>query len=161
MEGLRVTKKEKMPWAVKQQCLWIVRDYERMRREYRKMRRDILDAGGGHYTTYIENGEERRAFMPSTHNASRTTEDRQMQLEGLEQTVMVKQLRAVEHSLAKVGKDMPEMLQAALREAILLNCQNGRKYPFERLYVVGISRADFYRARNGFFENIAVELGMI
>ena len=153
--------KEKLPWALKQQCLWIVRDYERMRREYRKMRKDILDAGGEHYTTYTVNGEERRAYISGGHNASRSTEDRQMQLETLEQTLMVKQLRAVEHSLAKVGKDMPEMLQDALRDAIMLNCQNGRKYPFERLYVVGIERRTFYYVRDEFFYNIALELGMI
>ena len=154
-------KASKLPWAVKQQCLWIVRDYERMRREYKRQRRDILDASGGHYTTYVVDGEERRAFMPSQHSATRTTEDRQMQLEALEQTLMVKQLRAVEHSLAKVGKDMPEMLQDSLRDAILTNCQNGRKYPFERLYVVGIERRSFYYIRDEFFYNIACELGIV
>lgn len=152
--------KEKLPWAVKQQVLWMVRDYDRMRREYRRMRRDILDAGGEHYTTYVVNGEERRAYISGGHNASRTTEDRQMQLETLEQTPMVKQMRAIEHASARIGRDMPEMLQDQLRESILLNCQSGRKYTFERLYVVGISRSDFYRIRDKFFSEIAAELGL-
>ena len=154
-------KASKLPWAVKQQTLWIVRDYERMRREYKRMRRDILDAGGANYVTYTENGEERRAYMPSQHNASRSTEDRQMQLEGLESSPMVRQLRAVEHAKAKIGKGLPEMLQDALREAIMTNCQSGRKYPYERLYVVGVCRRDFYRVRDEFFTNIAEELGLI
>lgn len=154
-------KASKLPWAVKQQCLWIVRDYERMRREYRRMRRDILDAGGANYVTYTENGEERRAYMPSQHNASRSTEDRQMQLEGLESSPMVRQLRAVEHAKAKIGRGMPEALQDALQEAIMTNCQSGRKYPYERLYLTGISRSDFYRIRDTFFENIAEELNLI
>lgn len=152
--------KEKLPWAVKQQVLWMVRDYDRMRREYRRMRRDILDAGGEHYTTYTVNGEERRAYISGGHNASRTTEDRQMQLETLEQTPMVKQMRAIEHASARIGKDLPEMLQDQLRESILLNCQSGRKYTFERLFVVGISRSDFYRIRDKFFGEIAAELGL-
>lgn len=154
-------KREKLPWALKQQCLWIVRDYERMRREYRRMRRDILDAGGANYVTYTENGEERRAYLPSQHNASRSTEDRQMQLEGLESSPMVRQLRAVEHAKSKIGRGMPEMLQDALQEAIMTNCQSGRKYPYERLYLTGISRSDFYRVRDAFFENIAEELNLI
>lgn len=154
-------KASKLPWAVKQQCLWIVRDYERMRREYRRMRRDILDAGGANYVTYTENGEERRAYMPSQHNASRSTEDRQMQLEGLESSPMVRQLRAVEHAKSKIGRGMPEMLQDALQEAIMTNCQSGRKYPYERLFVVGVCRTDFYVMRDEFFHDIAEELGLI
>lgn len=151
--------KEKLPWAVKQQILWMVRDYDRMRREYKRMRRDILDAGGEHYTTYIVNGEERREYICGGHNASRTTEDRQMQLESLENTPMVRQMRAIDHASARIGKGLPELLRDQLREAILQNCQNGRKYPFERLFVTGISRSDFYRARDTFFGEIAVELG--
>ena len=153
--------KEKLPWAVKQQILWMVRDYDRMRREYKRMRRDILDAGGEHYTTYVVNGEERRAYISGGHNASRSTEDRQMQLETLEQTPMVKQMRAIEHASARIGKDLPELLRDQLREAILLNCQSGRKYPFERLLVTGISRSDFYRVRDSFFVEIAAELGLM
>ena len=84
-----------------------------------------------------------------------------MQLEGLESSPMVRQLRAVEHAKAKIGKGLPEMLQDALREAIMTNCQSGRKYPYERLYVVGVCRRDFYRVRDEFFTNIAEELGLI
>lgn len=153
--------KEKLPWAVKQQILWMVRDYDRMRREYKRMRRDILDAGGEHYTTYVVNGEERRAYISGGHNASRSTEDRQMQLETLEQTPMVKQMRAIEHASARIGKDLPELLRDQLRESILINCQSGRKYPFERLLVTGISRSDFYRVRDSFFVEIAAELGLM
>lgn len=152
--------KEKLPWAVKQQILWMVRDYDRMRREYKRMRRDILDAGGEHYTTYVVNGEERRAYISGGHNASRSTEDRQMQLETLEQTPMVKQMRAIEHASARIGKDLPELLRDQLREAILLNCQSGRKYPFERLYVVGMERSWFYHIRDQFFMDIAAEIGL-
>jgi hypothetical protein len=153
--------KEKLPCAVKQQILWMVRDYDRMRREYKRMRRDILDAGGEHYTTYVVNGEERRAYISGGHNASRSTEDRQMQLETLEQTPMVKQMRAIEHASARIGKDLPELLRDQLRESILINCQSGRKYPFERLLVTGISRSDFYRVRDSFFVEIAAELGLL
>lgn len=155
-------KKQRLPWDVRKQCLWIVRGYERQRREYMKARREILDASSGwHFATYTENGEERRAFLPGAHNASRTTENLAERLAALEHTAAFRQMRAVEHARAKIGAGMPGPLQDALREAITLNCMDGRKYPFERLYVVGIERTTFYRARNAFFWNIAEELGLI
>ena len=152
----------KLPWDVKQQCLWIVRGYERTRRDYLRARREILDAGGGeHFTTATVNGEETRVYMPATHNAGRTTEGIALRLTALENTAAYKQMRAVEHARAKVGADLPALLADMLRDAILLNCQNGRKYPFERLYLAGISRSDFYRVRDRFFRDIAEELGLI
>lgn len=148
----------KLPWDVKQQCLWIVRGYERQRREYMRARREILDAGGSRFTTYTVNGEERRAYLPGSGNASRTTEDKQMRLEALEHTLAFRQMRAVEHARAHIGAELPGDLQDQLRDAIMLNCMDGRRYPFERLYVLGISRRDFYRRRDAFFREIAQEL---
>ena len=157
-----MTEGNKLPWDVKQQCLWIVRGYERARREYLRARREILDAGGGeHFTTATVNGEEVRAFMPSTHNAGRNTENIALRLTALENTAAYKQMRAVEHARAKLGAELPEILADMLRDAIMLNCLNGRKYPFERLYLAGISRSDFYRVRDRFFREIADELGLI
>lgn len=152
--------KLRLPRDIQQQCLWIVRGYERCKKEYNARRREILEAGGEHYTTYKVNGEERRAYLPSSNTASRTTEDKQMQLEGLERTLVFRQMRAVEHARDRVGAGLPEMLADLLREAIMLNCSDGRKYPFERLYIVGISRAGFYRYREAFFYDIANELGL-
>lgn len=152
------TTKQKLPWDVKQQCLWIVRGYERQRRDYMRARREILDAGGSRFTTYTVNGEERRAYLPSTSNASRTTEDKQMRLEALEHTLAFRQMRAVEHARAHIGAGFPATMQDQLRDAIILSCENGRKYPFERLYIVGISRSDFYRQRDIFLLEIAREL---
>lgn len=153
--------KPRLPRDIQMQCLWIVRGYERCRREYNARRRDIIDGGGASYTTYTVNGEERRAYMPGSHSASRTTEDKEMQLEALERTTVFKQMKAVEHARDRVGAGLPEMLKTLLQEAIMLNCADGRKYPFERLYIVGISRAGFYRYREAFFYDIASELGML
>lgn len=152
--------KPRLPRDIQMQCLWIVRGYERCRREYLARRREILEAGGEHYTTYKVGGEERRAYLPSSHTASRTTEDKEMQLEGLERTIVYKQMKAVEHARDRVGAGLPEALADLLREAIMQNCSDGRKYPYERLYIVGISRAGFYRYREAFFYDIANELGL-
>ena len=154
-------KPEKLPWDVKQQCLWIVRGYERTRRDYLRARREILDAGGERYVNYTADGEERRAYLPASHVAGRTAENVALRLEGLERTAAFRNMRAVEHARARIGEGLPEALADALREAILLNCQNGRRYPFERLYVVGIGRSAFYELRDRFFRDIAEEVGLI
>lgn len=161
----------KLPWDVKQQALWIVRGYDRARREYLKQRREILDAGGGgNGTTYLaEIGrgadgkpkyEERRAFLPASHNASRTAENIAIQLAALENTQSFRQMRAVEHARDHIGADMPDGMADALKDAIMLNCQDGRKYRFEYLFLSGISRSGFYRIRDSFFREIAEELGL-
>jgi hypothetical protein len=153
--------KTKLPRDIQQQCLWIVRGYDRCRQEYKERRDDILNAGGEHYTTYKVKGEERRAYLPSSHNASRSTEDRELQLEGLESTLAYRQMKAVEHARDRIGAGLPEMLADYLRAAILQNCMDGRKYPFERLFTVGISRMGFYRCREAFLYDIANELGLL
>ena len=150
----------RLPWDVKQQCLWIVRGYDRTRREYLKARREILEAGGENYVTYTENGESRREYLPTSHNATRTVESITLKLEALEKSTAFRQMRAVEHARARIGNDLPEMLADMLRDAIMLNCQRGREYPYERLYVAGIIRKDFYARRNAFLEEIAEELGL-
>ena len=160
----------KLPRDVQQRCIWLVRGYERCRREYKERRQNIIDGGGGHYSTYKvkvgeKNGkpvfEERRSFTGGTHAASRTTEDRELRLEDLERMRWVLEMRAVEHAMDRIGAGMPEMMADYLRAAIMQNCLNGRKYPFEHLYTVGISRRGFYRYREAFFYDIANELGLL
>jgi hypothetical protein len=170
MESESMKDQTKLPWDVKQQCLWIVRGYERARRDYLRQRLEILNSGGDNSTDYlVEIGkdaagkpkyEERRAFVPGAHNASRTTENIAMRLDALEKSPECRKMRAVEHARAKVGDGMPEALRDALQEGIMLNCQNGRKYPFERLYIVGLGRSEFYRIRDAFFLEIAKEVGI-
>ena len=154
--------KFKLPKDIQQQCLWIVRGYDRCRRDYNERRRDILDGGGARFTEYKNSsGEECRAFLPSSHQASRTTEDKQMQLAALENTIAYRQMKAVEHARDRIGAGLPDMMRDLLRKSIMLNCANGRTYTYERLYTVGISRAQFYRYREAFFWDIANELGII
>lgn len=153
--------KTKLPRYIQQQCLWIVRGYRPCKRDYNERRRDIMEGGGARFTTYEVNGEERRAYLPGAHTASRTTEDKQMQLESLEHTQLYRQMKAVEHARDRVGAGLPDMIRETLREAIMTNCESGRQYPFERLYTVGISRASFYRYREAFLWDIANELGIM
>ena len=164
-------KQTKLPRDVQQRCIWLVRGYERCRRDYKELRQSIIEGGGENYSTYeVKDGqtkdgkpifEERRTYTQGGHIASRTTEDKEMRLEDLEHLPWVRDMRAVEHARARIGASLPEAMRDALSEAIILNCISGRTYPFERLYTVGISRRGFYRYRESFFYDIANELGMI
>ena len=128
----------------------IVRDYERRHREYIKLRQSIIEGGGSGWQTESYRGNQRAA--------SRTTENRELRLERLENLRWAKEMHAVEHARDRIGAGMPEEMRKQLRDAIMLNCSNGRRYPFERLYTVGISRRTFYRIRRGFLDDVAAEL---
>ena len=160
-----MSNKNKLPWYVKQNCLAIVRGYNQARKEYLRMRKEILDAGGaggGSATPFVDpkTGETMWTLIPTQHVASRSTENKAMRLEALEQTAAYKQIKAVEHAQARIGEGLPEPMRDLLRDGLMINCMNGRKYSFERLYIVGICRSDFYRYRDQFFRMIAAELGL-
>lgn len=151
-----------LPWHVKQECIVVVRCYEASRKEYLRMRREILDEGhhGGPVDYIDEKGRKQSTLIPGQHSASRTTENKAMRLEALESSAAFRQIRAVEHARGRIGEGLPDAIKDTLRDAIMLNCVNGRKYSFERLYIVGISRSEFYRFRDQFFRMIAAELGL-
>lgn len=152
----------RLPWHVKQYCLAMVRGYESSRKEYLRMRREILDDGphGGPVDYIDDKGRRQAALIPGQHSQSRTTEQKALRLEALEQTPVCRQIRAVEHARDRIGEGLPVLIRDLLREAIMMNCQNGRKYTYERLYLVGISRSEFYRHRDAFFRRIVAEMGL-
>ena len=71
-------------------------------------------------------------------------------------------MEAVEQALVAVGADIPsEVVRKRLRTAILLNVENGRAHPYERLRVDAVGRAEFYRRRDRLLADIASYLGMV
>lgn len=72
-----------------------------------------------------------------------------------------KRVQAVEHAVRNVGVDLSEKDREALRKAILKNCSNGRRYPFERLMVNGMERSCFYERRRKFLIDIAKYMEMM
>ena len=70
-------------------------------------------------------------------------------------------IEAVEQALIAVGQDVDaEEVRRQLRDAIMLNVESGRRYPYEQLDLPGVSRADFYRRKNRFLEDIAAWMGL-
>lgn len=73
----------------------------------------------------------------------------------------VQRIKAVEYALIQVGQDIQDQdIRQRLRNAIVLNCGSGKKYPFERLAVDGFSRRDFYRRKDKFLFSVAKYMGI-
>lgn len=168
--------KTKLPWDIKQECLWIVRGYDRRVKLYHQQRQDIIDESPASYTTYIhtetvkdpktgretQKREQRRTYLPHSPNVGRPTEDKQARLEIIENYPETKKMKAVEHGKLLIGLDLKsEETRQRLTRSIILNCMNGREYPFEHLNLPEFSRMDFYRRRDGFLYEIAIFLHMV
>lgn len=71
-------------------------------------------------------------------------------------------MEAVEQAMVAIGADIEaEEVRERLRAAILLNIESGRRWPYERLDLPGVTRSDFYRRKDAFLEAIAVRLGLV
>lgn len=156
-----------LPDDVRQTCIQMVRGYDRRVREFYDRRREIIDGSPSRFEVIKdkdapEDWQKNSYFYPpSSHNASRTGEDKAMQLMGLEELPETKRMRAVEEAKRAIGLDLPEVMRAKLVDAIMLNCKSGRRYPYEYLDVEGIGRTDFYQRRTRFLMDIAKYLGLI
>ncbi|MDD4715903.1 MAG: hypothetical protein PHT34_05110 [Oscillospiraceae bacterium] len=155
--------KTKLPWDVKQTCIWIVRGYERRVKWYQEERKEILSGSGTRYDTYEDErtGESIRQFLPKTA-AGRATEQKTLRLERLERDPEILRMRAVEYAARQVCPDIQNQeLRQRLVGCIRQNCQNGRAYPFEYLNLTEFSRSDFYRRKDQFLYWIASFLKLV
>lgn len=156
-----------LPDDVRQTCIQLVRGYDRRVREFYDRRREIIDGSPSRFEVIKDKDapedwqKSAYYFPPSAHSASRTGEDKTMQLLGLEDLPETKRMRAVEEARRSIGLDLPEVMRAKLVDAIMLNCKSGRRYPYEYLDVEGIGRTDFYMRRTHFLMDIAKCLDMI
>ena len=156
-----------LPDDVRQTCIQLVRGYDRRVREFYDRRREIIDGSPSRFEVINdkdapEDWQKNSYFYPpSSHNASRTGEDKTLQLMGLEELAETKRMRAVEEAKRGIGLDLPEVMRAKLVDAIVLNCKSGRRYPYEYLDVEGIGRTDFYIRRTRFLMDIAKHLDLI
>lgn len=159
--------KIKLPWDIKQECLWIVRGYSRRVKQYHELRQDVIESGGDSYTTYIHTdasgkSEQRRSYGGHGTNIGRPTEDKQSQLEAIEKYPETKKMKAVEHAKLLSSRDVEaDEVRQRLINGIMLNIESGRNYPFEYLNLSEFSRMDFYRRKDSFVYLVATYLDMI
>ncbi len=132
------TKYNRLPPEVKQECLCIVRGYDRRAELYRKRCQEAI------LSARIEG-----------------TDDAHSRIERLERSPEMQKMLAVKQSKSLIGAELPEEIRHRLAESIMLNCINGRDYPFERLNLPEFSRRDFYRRRDRFLYDIACYLSML
>lgn len=162
-----MSKPKKLPDDVRQTCIQLVRGYDRRVREYYDRRREIIEGTPCQYEVIRDKESPEdwkkamRFYPPSSHSASRSGEDKVMQLQSLEELPETKRMRAVEQAKVCIGLDLPEDMRRKLVDAIILNCKAGRRYPYEYLDVEGIGRTDFYDRRTSFLLDIAVYLELI
>jgi hypothetical protein len=168
--------KPKLPWAIKQECLWIVRGYSYRVKQYYSQRQDIIEAGGANYTTYthigkvkkpktgeiVEHREQRREYAPHSMNVGRPTEGKQEQLEAIEHYPETRKMRAVDNAKLMSCRDIESNeIRQRMVQGLMLNIENGRTYPFEYLNLPEFSRRDFYYRREDFLVEIAKYLNMV
>lgn len=147
---------------IKQQALWIVRGYKASLRRYMAARQDVILATPCSFGEYVSGGETRRQYFPHSSDVGRPVENMQQALERLEQSPDARRVAAVDKAKLLIGEDLQDgELRRKLTNAILLNCESGRNYPFEILGVDGLSRRDFYRRRNRFLHDVAEKFGII
>lgn len=156
-----------LPDDVRQTCIQLVRGYDRRVRNYYDRRREIIEGTPCQYEVIKDKSDPKnwekttRFYPPSSHSASRTGEDKAMQLLGLEELPETKRMRAVEQAKLQIGLELPEDMRRKLAEAIILNCKSGRRFPYKVLDVDGFSERGFYRKRDSFLLDIAVYLELL
>lgn len=147
---------------IKQQALWIVRGYKASLRRYMAARQDVILATPCSFGEYVSGGETRRQYFSHSSDVGRPVENMQQALERLERCPDARRVAAVDKAKLLIGEDLQDKeLRRKLTNAILLNCESGRNYPFEILGVDGLSRRDFYRRRNRFLQDVAEKFGIV
>lgn len=159
-----MSKKQVIPYDIRQECLWIVRGYDRRVRAYHEARRQIIDGTpcGFVDTKRTKNKPSVRVFMPHSFGDGRPEESKMEQLAAIEDWPETQRMRAVENARLHIGLDLEnEELRQRLTEGIMLNCMDRNEYPFRYLNLVGIEKTDFYNRRDEFLIDIASFMGMI
>lgn len=142
----------RIPYEIKQEAIWIVRGYDMRKRNYERMRSDILN----HMTAGAGDG------APHGTGVSDQTAQKAAQIERLERYPEVKKMRAVEYAERQIGQDiLSDEVRGRLKNAILQNTKSGRRYPFEKLGLAEFSRMDFYRRKTKFLADVASFLEML
>lgn len=159
-----MSRKPVLPYDIRQECLWIVRGYDRRVRAYHEARREIIDgAACGFVDTKAAKGKPGvRVFLPHGTGDSRPAENKMEQLAAIEDWPETQRMRAVENAKLHIGLDIQnEELRQRLTEGILLNCMSHKQYPYMLLNLPGISEHGFKRRKEKFLIEIAEFLNLI
>lgn len=159
-----MSRKPVLPYDIRQECLWIVRGYDRRVKAYHEARREIIDGAACGFvdTKATKDKPSVRAFLPHSGGDGRPAENKMEQLAAIEDWPETQRMRAVENAKLHIGLDLEnEELRQRLTEGIWLNCINRHEYPFRYLNLSGIEKTYFYNQRDEFLFSVASYLGII
>ncbi|WP_417349669.1 hypothetical protein [Gemmiger sp.] len=139
--------KQRIPRDVAQAALYLVRGQAEREKRYREQLRAIAGydrkTPGGNLARVLPSCEEKKRRMCELDNSrdART-------------------MRAIQQAAYDIGADLPMDISWKLREAVLNNCRDGRRWRYELLDVPTISRAEFYRRKREFLRDVAQRCGI-
>ena len=162
--GAQLSREPVLPYDVRQECLWIVRGYERRVKAYHEARRETIDGTACNFTDTKATKDKPsiRSFMPHSGGDGRPAESKMEQLAAIEDWPETQRMRAVEQAKLHIGLDIQnDELRQRLAEGILLNCESHKRYPYMLLNLPGVSEHGFKRRKEKFLIEIAEFLGIL
>ena len=141
--------KYKMPKPVRIQCIQIVRDYDRLKREYDKDYYDIL-----YGQNHSNDGQ------PKGNKTGNPTQSKAERIDELKNATPYRQMVAVEQASLSIGERLEEEEREKLKDAVWDSCINGKKFSFN---YTGLDMGStcFYDHRAKFLLDIAIGLGLL
>lgn len=125
-----------MPEDVRELCIAHVRGYERRRQEIKNRKQAAYQSGNPETGVDI--------------------------LEAVGRSQDKQSVVAVELAMLQALQGIKSnKVRGALRSGIILNCCNRRQYPYERLYMPGVGKKEFYRRKNDFLLALGEALGYL
>lgn len=150
--------KYKLPKDVYQSTIWLIRGHERRVKEYKEKKDDILNGGGAKYITYHNklNGEEARAYLPSSGTKQSATQIKALALVALEADIDTIKMNMVQQALEEVSELISDKkAKEYFKVALLQNINDRRQYPFRNLNNVFVSEKTFYNYKAKFIYLVA------
>jgi hypothetical protein len=151
--GKIMLNKLKVPKDVTALCEQVAKGYERRKKSYEQQRMDIIYRQPSGGADFVGGHTPGRNGNPTAFKAERLLK--------LENGLDMQMIRAVDEALLMTGTDVSRDSREKLRKALLLNCEDGKEFPFEVLGLDGFSRSEFYRRKRMFIAGIGAALGLV
>lgn len=146
-----MSRKQKLPYDVRLECIAYVRGYPRRVQAYNDARSEIL-SGGSSATE----------GMPRSPSIGRPSESKAEQLAAIENWPETQKMLAVEYAIDRCGRDIgSDTIRRQLIYGIMRNCQGKHKYSRNKIVIPGISEATFSRRKERFLHDIAKYAGLL
>lgn len=158
--------KYKLPPDVRRTVISLVQGYNRRKKELIQKENEICSVSGGKYET-IHNPEDWhkdvRVYMPSVRGTVVSVIETQAgELFKLHESFDYRCNKSIDKALEELQLDSyNKELSEKVKKTIIVSCEKGRDFSFERSGIDGISKPTFYRLRSQFLYLLAKKLEYI